>query len=134
MRDQAIKTGKRTQNYSQEYLILHETFKRRKGNKNLAKIVIFSFDKEIISRYNIYMVNRRNLPPPAVKMMSAKDIAKVLQISRGLVYKLVAAGKIPCVRVGRRWRFNPNAIRLWVDEESLKNLKTHSPPTGRHKK
>jgi excisionase family DNA binding protein len=41
--------------------------------------------------------------------------ARILGVSRGRVYQLVNAGRIPAVRVGERVYFDEDQIRGWIE-------------------
>ena len=45
------------------------------------------------------------------------DIAELLRISERQVYKLVAAHRIPCFKIGGSIRFDPSAISVWLREK-----------------
>lgn len=45
------------------------------------------------------------------------DIADLLRISERQVYKLVAAHRIPCFKIGGSIRFDPVAISSWLREK-----------------
>ncbi|MBI2091858.1 MAG: helix-turn-helix domain-containing protein [Deltaproteobacteria bacterium] len=46
--------------------------------------------------------------------MTVQDIAKYLQLSTMMVYKLAQEGKIPAAKIGRVWRFEKEAIDAWL--------------------
>jgi excisionase family DNA binding protein len=48
-----------------------------------------------------------------MRLLTAKELAARWQVSEKLVFKLAAQGEIPAVRLGRRVRFDPEAIRLY---------------------
>jgi excisionase family DNA binding protein len=45
------------------------------------------------------------------------DIAELLRISERQVYKLVAAHRIPCFKIGGSIRFDPLAISVWLRQK-----------------
>jgi len=50
------------------------------------------------------------------ELLSAEDVAKYLNVSKGLIYKLVRANKIPYRRIGNKTvRFTPEAIHKYVN-------------------
>lgn len=51
-------------------------------------------------------------------VMSVKEVASYLGFSPTKVYRLVAAGAIPCSRVGGQYRFMKSAIDRWLTEQS----------------
>ena len=52
--------------------------------------------------------------PPDV--MTIQETSQYLRVPVSSLYKLAQAGKIPCQKVGRHWRFRRQAIDRWLDE------------------
>jgi len=44
-------------------------------------------------------------------------VLEYLQVNLRTVYRLIKAGKIPAVRVGRQWRFRKRDIDAWLDSQ-----------------
>ena len=69
---------------------------------------------------------RRGHPWPAkslkmqymVKLLTPDEVAGGLQCSTKTVLKLARAGTLPSIRVGDLWRFDPDAIRRWIEGAS----------------
>lgn len=51
--------------------------------------------------------------PP--RLMTLPEVARMLQLSDKTVRRLVAARRIPCVRLGRQIRFVPSEVFRWVE-------------------
>lgn len=49
-----------------------------------------------------------------LKLLTAKDVAKVLQISVALSYRLVTEGQLPSVRFGRTVRVRPEDLENFI--------------------
>jgi excisionase family DNA binding protein len=47
--------------------------------------------------------------------LTTEEVLEYLQVNLRTVYRLIKAGKIPAVRVGRQWRFRKSDIDLWLD-------------------
>jgi len=47
--------------------------------------------------------------------LTTEEVLEYLQINLRTVYRLIKAGKIPAVRVGRQWRFRKADIDLWLE-------------------
>ena len=47
--------------------------------------------------------------------MTTEEVLGYLQVKLRTVYRLIKAGKIPAVRVGRQWRFRKRDIDAWLD-------------------
>jgi excisionase family DNA binding protein len=54
--------------------------------------------------------------------LTTEEVLDYLQVNLRTVYRLIKAGKIPAVRVGRQWRFRKRDIDNWLNS---------SRPTGR---
>src|SRR3979490_3234779 len=46
-----------------------------------------------------------------------EEVLEYLQVNLRTVYRLIKAGKIPAVRVGRQWRFRKRDIDAWLDSQ-----------------
>jgi excisionase family DNA binding protein len=55
------------------------------------------------------------------------DIAELLSISERQVYKLVAAHRIPCFKIGGSIRFDPLAISAWLRQKMAPASVEHLP-------
>ena len=47
--------------------------------------------------------------------LTTEEVLAYLQVNLRTVYRLIKAGKIPAVRVGRQWRFRKADIDAWLD-------------------
>ena len=63
-----------------------------------------------------------HLPTDEV-FLTTEEVLEYLQVNLRTVYRLIKAGKIPAVRVGRQWRFRKRDIDNWLDSQ-----RTHMPP------
>lgn len=50
-----------------------------------------------------------------MRLLTAEDVAAILQLALPRVYELARSGKIPVVRVGRQVRFDEAALRRWIE-------------------
>ena len=55
--------------------------------------------------------------------LTTDEVLEYLQVNLRTVYRLIKAGKIPAVRVGRQWRFRKTDIDAWLERE-----RSHSVP------
>src|SRR5919198_490845 len=58
----------------------------------------------------------RHLPTDEV-FLTTEEVLEYLQVNLRTVYRLIKAGKIPAVRVGRQWRFRKRDIDAWLDSQ-----------------
>ena len=49
--------------------------------------------------------------------LTTEEVLEYLQVNLRTVYRLIKAGKIPAVRVGRQWRFRKLDIDAWLDSQ-----------------
>ena len=57
-----------------------------------------------------------NFPDDEV-FLTTEEVLEYLQVNLRTVYRLIKAGKIPAVRVGRQWRFRKRDIDAWLDSQ-----------------
>src|SRR5919197_2675487 len=49
--------------------------------------------------------------------LTTEEVLDYLHVNLRTVYRLIKAGKIPAVRVGRQWRFRKRDIDAWLDSQ-----------------
>jgi excisionase family DNA binding protein len=59
--------------------------------------------------------------------LTTEEVLEYLQVNLRTVYRLIKAGKIPAVRVGRQWRFRKSDIDAWLDSQ---HSRSGSRPSG----
>src|ERR1044072_5568058 len=62
--------------------------------------------------------------------LTTEEVLDYLQVNLRTVYRLIKAGKIPAVRVGRQWRFRKRDIDNWLDTQRPGSVTTVSPPAS----
>jgi excisionase family DNA binding protein len=55
--------------------------------------------------------------PEHEAFLTTEEVLAYLQVNLRTVYRLIDAGKLPAVRVGRQWRFRRRDIDAWLDEQ-----------------
>jgi excisionase family DNA binding protein len=68
--------------------------------------------------------------------LTTEEVLEYLQVNLRTVYRLIKAGKIPAVRVGRQWRFRKRDIDAWLESQRPRQSRTAgaqrpAPPAGR---
>lgn len=58
--------------------------------------------------------------------LTTEEVLAYLQINLRTVYRLIKAGKIPAVRVGRQWRFRKRDLDAWLNAQQAST--TLQPP------
>jgi excisionase family DNA binding protein len=49
--------------------------------------------------------------------LTTEEVLEYLQVNLRTVYRLIKAGKLPAVRVGRQWRFRKADLDGWLDSQ-----------------
>ncbi len=52
----------------------------------------------------------RDLP----KFLTTEEVLSCLKVTPRTVYRLIRAGELPAVRVGRQWRFRKGDFETWL--------------------
>jgi excisionase family DNA binding protein len=70
--------------------------------------------------------------------LTTEEVLEYLQVNLRTVYRLIKAGKIPAVRVGRQWRFRKRDIDAWLESQRPRQgrsaagaTRTPAPAAGR---
>lgn len=60
--------------------------------------------------------------------LTTEEVLEYLQVNLRTVYRLIKAGKIPAVRVGRQWRFRKSDIDAWLDSQGARGQRHAGAP------
>ena len=63
--------------------------------------------------------------------LTTEEVLEYLQVNLRTVYRLIKAGKIPAVRVGRQWRFRKRDIDAWLDSQRPRGERAAAAPADR---
>lgn len=63
--------------------------------------------------------------------LTTEEVLEYLQVNLRTVYRLIKAGKIPAVRVGRQWRFRKRDIDAWLDTQRPRGERAAATPAER---
>ena len=63
--------------------------------------------------------------------LTTEEVLEYLQVNLRTVYRLIKAGKIPAVRVGRQWRFRKRDIDAWLETQRPRGSRTAQTPASR---
>jgi excisionase family DNA binding protein len=47
-------------------------------------------------------------------LMTLREVARMLRLSRQTLYKMLKEGSIPAVKIGSQWRFEREQVRTWL--------------------
>jgi excisionase family DNA binding protein len=56
--------------------------------------------------------------------LTTEEVLEYLQVNLRTVYRLIKAGKIPAVRVGRQWRFRRSDVDAWLESQRARGART----------
>jgi excisionase family DNA binding protein len=56
------------------------------------------------------------------RLLSIPEVAELIGIKSSTLYKLVSSRKIPFKKIGARVLFDPDEVRVWVDQRSVTPL------------
>ena len=62
--------------------------------------------------------------------LTTDEVLAYLQVNLRTVYRLIDAGKLPAVRVGRQWRFRRRDIDAWLDQQRVSAPPAGGPPAA----
>ncbi len=63
--------------------------------------------------------------------LTTEEVLEYLQVNLRTIYRLIKAGKIPAVRVGRQWRFRKRDIDAWLDSQRPRGERPLEAPAER---
>jgi excisionase family DNA binding protein len=61
--------------------------------------------------------------------LTTEEVLEYLQVNLRTVYRLIKAGKIPAVRVGRQWRFRKRDIDAWLESQRPRGSRGAAAPS-----
>ena len=61
------------------------------------------------------------------KVFTIIELAEYLKIPKSTLYKLVRSGSIPCLKVGKHWRFHKDSIDAWLTRQDRKEKELGGP-------
>jgi excisionase family DNA binding protein len=64
---------------------------------------------------------------PDEGFLTTEEVLEYLQVNLRTVYRLIKAGKIPAVRVGRQWRFRKRDIDAWLESQRPRQARPGAP-------
>ena len=57
-----------------------------------------------------------------VRLMTVAEVARAMRVSKMTVYRLVHAGDLPAVQVGRSYRVNEDAVRDYLRDSLVQAM------------
>jgi excisionase family DNA binding protein len=61
--------------------------------------------------------------------LTTEEVLEYLQVNLRTVYRLIKAGKIPAIRVGRQWRFRKRDIDAWLESQRPRSGRLAAAPS-----
>jgi excisionase family DNA binding protein len=59
-------------------------------------------------------------------VFTVQEVAAYLRMQPVTIYKHAKAGKLPCFKVGAKWRFKKSTIDRWISGQEEKDNNGHS--------
>ena len=75
------------------------------GSKRPRRRLLFLFRKRSIMR---------DIQP---NVMTVEEVAGWLRLPPSTIYKLCLRGEIPCIKIGKHWRFQRKHIEIWFEQK-----------------
>jgi len=63
--------------------------------------------------------------------LTTEDVLEYLHVNLRTVYRLIKAGRIPAIRVGRQWRFRKRDIDAWLESQRPRAVRAAAAPPAR---
>lgn len=63
--------------------------------------------------------------------LTTEEVLDYLQVNLRTVYRLIKAGRIPAVRVGRQWRFRRADLDAWLESQGTRKGRAAAPAPAR---
>lgn len=61
----------------------------------------------------------------SIQLLKAKDVSKILNISRSMTYRLLDQGKIPCIHINQAVRVHPNDLKNYINASRSSAIKDY---------
>ncbi len=58
-------------------------------------------------------------PHPFGRFLTVAEVARSLRVSTMTVYRIIKAGELPAVRVGRGYRIRPDDLRRYLEQRYM---------------
>jgi excisionase family DNA binding protein len=73
-----------------------------------------------------------NLPTDET-FLTTEEVLEYLNVNLRTVYRLIKAGSIPAVRVGRQWRFRKRDLDSWLESQRHTDVRPQIPTSARRR-
>ncbi len=61
------------------------------------------------------------------QLLTVHQVQDLLRVDRTTIYRMAQAGRIPAIRVGKQWRFDPFRLQQWLSEKAILASLNHAP-------
>jgi excisionase family DNA binding protein len=90
------------------------TTKGLKNTLNVVDVILSSF-MELVERTLKNMGYEHVETRPA--FLTTDEVLDYLKVTSRTIYRLIKAGDLPAVRIGRQWRFRQSDLDAWLDRQ-----------------
>ncbi len=59
--------------------------------------------------------------------LTTEEVLEYLHVTQRTIYRLIKAGRIPAVRVGRQWRFRKQDVDRWLENQQARGARAVVP-------
>src|SRR5512143_2332129 len=63
--------------------------------------------------------------------MTTEEVLEYLHVTQRTIYRLIKAGRIPAVRVGRQWRFRKQDVDRWLESQQGRSARASAVAAAR---
>jgi PTS system nitrogen regulatory IIA component len=56
-------------------------------------------------------------PSELEAFLTTEEVLRYLKVTPRTIYRLIRAGELPAVRIGRQWRFRRTDLNEWLDRQ-----------------
>ena len=63
--------------------------------------------------------------------LTTEEVLEYLNVNLRTVYRMIRAGRLPAIRVGRQWRFRKRDLDAWLETQRPTDSKTPGQPASR---
>ncbi len=88
--------------------------KRADDAFDARNMINISYNKSYLMQTVSDFTNLLDSEPRMTDLLTTKQVQTILRVDRTTIYRMVEAGQIPAVRVGKQWRFARTDVERWL--------------------
>jgi excisionase family DNA binding protein len=87
---------------------------RRQDASDARNMINISYNESHLMQTVSDFTNLLDSEPLMTDLLTTKQVQTILRVDRTTIYRMVEAGQIPAVRVGKQWRFARTDVERWL--------------------